>query len=360
MTIPLPKELFPLFANSLRGDCRSLANLSRTSKAIYYLTIHTLYEEVDLTRESITPFCRTIKKYTHQLSDHTQILKVAVTGDGPRSFHHKELTTTQINDLRFTLELLPNLQELFLGLSNEEFSLCFGNLRLPFALGKLAIPDMPSERLQPFISGQTSITELHFYHRSTFGVRAIGNTLSANADILPHLSSICADHSILHGMISGRPVTEVIIDFERTASRYPRDLPREQGWRDIYFSSTEPITTTGFCLRHNSYSSFDPWEHLLPALRKLRVQTRLKKFKIIESLDHSDLSGAAALTRRVGRLLAVADFKQLEAIEVNLADSERPSRSQILGWLGNMSTLGAWKQRLPSLKQVVMYDVALE
>lgn len=276
MITHLPLDLVSLVAYELRDDPWCLSRFCQTSSEIYQAVIPIMYGDVNLpTCKSIELFCRTINRPTYGFGDYTRVLKVADYTE----FSRGNFTPNLAKEFCVTLGLLPNLQDLLLGVGFAQFDLCFHDLKAPFTLRKLRVRAILSKTFRSFIAGQGSIIELHLSRGNISDERDIQEFFHTRPDILPQLRSISAHFPMLPSVVFGRPVTEVVLISEGPGYSWP--AADESSWKAIYCTSAASITSVGYYLRHES-NAVDPWDQMIMALRANKVHMYLRRFKIEE------------------------------------------------------------------------------
>ncbi|CAE6455558.1 unnamed protein product [Rhizoctonia solani] len=361
MTIPL--ELWLLIAHELQiqQNRQSLLSLCMASRVMNDNVTPFLYGKVELlTNFSAQSFCCTIEDFGTRLAPFVRSLSIG-SYSSYRCWNRLEINISLARSLGSALASLPYLRELMVALDSVGFSACFEPILTthpPFSLRKLVIPLMETSTFSGLLRSQPSIEELHvgFEHHSPELNLALMLTLEPN--LLPNLTSITAPLVVLQAGVPGRSVSEIMIIAELLYGVDPDSFVIEPSiYERILCGSRVPITSIGF---YQSPHSADPWDQLLPALKRFGVHKTLERLSIVETLESpiTEWSKHEALLRRVNQMKTLQEFDRLESIEFGEMHSTS-SATDVLRWLGSMRNVGAWKKCVPSLRQVRMYGVDL-
>ncbi|KAL5633691.1 hypothetical protein ACGC1H_005786 [Rhizoctonia solani] len=358
----IPLELWRLIAYELQiqRNRQPLLSLCLTSRAMNNNVIPFLYSQVDLhTYHSGQLFCLTIKDFGTRLGPFVRTLNIG-SHYSYRDWDRLDINTALAGRLSSALRSLPNLCELMVIVDSVGFGKCFDPLTTlpPFLLQRLVIPLVGTPSFYKFLTSQPSIKELQVGSEHTLSEFGMSTNLSLQPNFLSNLISITAPISVLKGAVPGRPISQILIVAELLDWTDPGiTIIAPSTWEPILCGSRVPITSIGF---YQSPHSADPWDQLLPALKRFGVHKTLERLGIVETLESpiTEWSKHEALLRRVNQMKTLQEFDRLESIEFGEMHSTS-SATDVLRWLGSMRNVGAWKKCVPSLRQVRMYGVNL-
>ncbi|CAE6397463.1 unnamed protein product [Rhizoctonia solani] len=364
----IPLELWMLIAYELQvqRNRESLLSLCLTTKSINADFTPILYSQVELRAAS------SVLSFYHTMKDSGTKLGPLIQGITIGSYRHVRhwdrvhIGFDLAKILQSALMSLPNLRELTSVMDPDGFRACFINERntdtgtdtpvnFPFSLHKLVLPTMHRTSVPLFFSSQPSIKELYIESEGLHGNIYITGFLSRSSGCLPNLTSITARTYELTGAVPGRPISQIMIVTEML-ERSGEIIVTQGQWMRVLQGSTVPITTIGF---YRPPRSHDLWDQLIPALKQFGVDKTLESIRVVEALEPpvTEESRQEALFRRVNQMKILTGFDRLESIEFGEMLYATLPTTDVLRWLGNMGDLNAWKEFVPSLKQVKMYGV---
>ncbi|KAG9090355.1 hypothetical protein FS749_000614 [Ceratobasidium sp. UAMH 11750] len=333
---------------------------------MHILLLPRLYDQVHLSRPSaVSKFCNTVIENSSKLAPLVHCLQVGDHfepcnynrcprfGETNASRLHKDLAL----QFRSLLELVFNLQELYLLATPKALNICFANVKAPFKLRRLEISCAASGPFYAFLRNQSLVIRLHMLPNSRQAGDAVSDFLIQHPDVLPRVKIATGSLHFLNALSSTRLLSEVIIADEVPSLSYTdRERHLEKVSR-LFDQST--IHSVGW-FRSGTLEGPDLWGDIIVCIKKKGAQRNVRKITIIETEKFSHTMRHAQLFDRQLKVIdRTSGFDNLESIELIRAHGEPEPEERVRSWLEEFQNLDAWIGFVPSLKRVHIYGVDL-
>ncbi|KAF8743153.1 hypothetical protein RHS02_02889, partial [Rhizoctonia solani] len=344
----LPTELIQCIAEYL-SDSFTLASLCLVDKQTLSVVTPLLYYSVYLsTCDRVILFCHSILRSCRDPGRYVKAVHFDPPNPTDVAFY------SLIEQIHLALHKTHNLEDLSLHIDSPNTIILFRGGWAPFALRRLACyRTMQPQFLFDFMSSQDTIQELTIYESRPRNQYPTKSIRYVPREILPNLTSICADPLTIHNFVPHRPVSRIdsndAIFIPATTHLVCEALKL----------STAPkgIQSVSGCVRVTRF-----WTDASDFITKLEgvCKGSLREMTLTMPELSVGMLNLHEYTPLVEVLAASLEgFMSLEHFEFKDKGIEIITPDILLEGLGDVGTLAFWQVQIKSLKSVELFGVKL-